>query len=137
MTPLLKRECKQTGLTVEQGSKSLELVCSFALLFKIKIKEMKSEKLPASNHSRPLSDWNEQLYTIREYQYNPIGVTQMYLQDVFVFETNEEATKAYNELDVDESKVSAFWYGKEDFLKEVKRYESMSENKVLIYWLSD
>ena len=93
------------------------------------------------NHSRPLTDFLNEINIIKNHGFNPIAVTQMYYEDLFVFKTDEEATKAYHQLEQDENnkwigKVSGYWYGKEEFEKEVKNYEQNEEySKVLIYWL--
>lgn len=89
------------------------------------------------NHNRPLEDFQESLKIIKEHGFNPIGVSQIYFEDTFIFETEQEATKAYETLElIEEPKVLAFWYGKENFLQEVDEYETFdNSSKVLIYWL--
>ena len=44
------------------------------------------------NHDRPLSDFQDDINKLKASGYNPIAVSQMYFEDTFVFETNEEAT---------------------------------------------
>ena len=89
------------------------------------------------NHNRPLEDFQEDLKIIRESGYHPIAVSQIYFEDVYVFETAHEAKEAYEKLeDCDNCQVIAFWYSKEAFLKEVEEYESKDGcYKVLIHWL--
>ena len=89
------------------------------------------------NHKRPLSDFYPKIDLIREAGFKPIAVTQMYLEDTFVFETKEEALNAYNTLEIEPPHVvSGWWYEKNDFLNEVKNYENkMPDTKILIYWL--
>jgi hypothetical protein len=102
------------------------------------------EKEIKYNHDRSLVEFEEDLKIIREHGYNPIAVTQMMLEDTFVFETEEESLRAYNELEVPKKcHIVGWWYGKEDFLKAVEEYEleankNRVDNKVLkmkIYWL--
>jgi hypothetical protein len=66
------------------------------------------------------------------------------LEHTFVFETEEEAYKAYIKLENrgenKRSFVVGWWYGKEDFLKEVKEREELfsekhKDYKVKIKWL--
>lgn len=91
------------------------------------------------NHDRKLETFQTELEIIRENGFNPIAVTQMYFEDTYVFETGQEAKKAYEMLEEDESleyRCFGWWYGKEEFLKEVLDYESKEgASKVLIYWL--
>lgn len=91
------------------------------------------------NHNRPLESFSIELEIIRENGFVPIAVSQIYFEDTFVFETHEEATKAYEMLEEDETlpyRCFGWWYGKQEFLKEVLDYESKEgASKVLIHWL--
>lgn len=60
------------------------------------------------NHGQSLSDFEESMDKIRNAGFNPIAVSQLYLEDTFVFETNEEASNAYKKLERDENKS---WIG--------------------------
>jgi len=69
------------------------------------------------------------------------------IEHTFVFETEEEAYKAWQKLENrGENKrilVDGWWYGKEDFLKEVKKreeymrntFEKLKDYKIEIKWL--
>ena len=94
------------------------------------------------NHDRMLSEFQSDIDKLKENGFNPIAVSQMYFEDTFVFETEEEAKKAYQQFEIDENEkwigdISGWWYGKEDFIKTVKEYESENDgySKVLIHWL--
>jgi hypothetical protein len=96
------------------------------------------------NHDRPLEDFQEDINRIKQEGFNPIAVTQMGFEDTFVFETAEEATNAYEKLELNsprKSNVIGWWYGKEDFLKVVESYKKDfhfgcdEPIEVLIYWL--
>jgi len=94
------------------------------------------------NHDRPLSDFDQQLLLIRDAEFKPIAVSQMYFEDTFVFKTPEEAKKAYRMLELDIKgkwigKVVGWWYGEQDFKKEVEKYERENDgySKVLVHWL--
>lgn len=91
------------------------------------------------NHNRPLEDFLNEINIIKENGFNPIAVTQMYFEDVYVFETKEEARAAYEKLELGRFKnddiIVGFWYDKDAFLKEVEQYEAQIENKVLIHYL--
>ncbi len=88
------------------------------------------------NHDVSKEEFTPIIEAIKKYGFNPIAVSQMYLEFVFVFNTHEEATKAYNliELSEDENSPVGFWYGKNEFLNEVNDYEK-GGRAVLIYWL--
>lgn len=91
------------------------------------------------NHDREVEDFQEDLEVIREEGFNPIAVTQMYFEETFVFETPEEANRAFQKLEANgNSRVIGWWYGKEDFLHEVDIYEKENEgySKVRIHWLN-
>jgi hypothetical protein len=93
------------------------------------------------NHNRGFSDFEYSIDVLHKHGFNPIAVTQMYFEEVYVFETDAEAQMAYSVLEKDiceycDKKLFGFWYGKEAFEKEVAEYESLSEFKVLIYWLN-
>ena len=94
------------------------------------------------NHDRPLSDFKRQISLITNGGFKLIAVSQMYFEDTFVFETQEEADRAYKTFeDCGVKKLSqkavGWWYGKEDFIKEVETYETDNNgySKVLIHWL--
>lgn len=92
------------------------------------------------NHKRPVESFQRSLDIIRSNGFNPIGVSQIMLEDTFIFETDEEAEKAFNLLekegDSSGKKIVGWWYGKESFLEEKKWYEEQWEDTtVLVYWL--
>jgi hypothetical protein len=89
------------------------------------------------NTYRKLITYQKPLDIIRKHGFKPIAVCQLMLEDTFVFETEEESVKAHAKLEnIPKTKVSAWWYGKEDFLTTVKDYESKN-NAVRIYWLNE
>jgi hypothetical protein len=91
------------------------------------------------NHNKTLSDFQSDIDKLKENGYNPIAVSQIYLENTFVFETSNEANKAYQQFEKSrkEEKIVGWWYGKEDFEKAVKEYETENDgySKVLVYWL--
>lgn len=91
------------------------------------------------NHSRTVSDFEEQIEILRNHQYNPIAVSQLFCEDVFVFETDDEARRASAELEFNEdkskNKLQAWWYGRQHFNEVVSKYESDLDCKVRIHWL--
>jgi hypothetical protein len=92
------------------------------------------------NHKRSLDTFQEQIEIVKNAGFNPIAVTQLYFEDTFVFETADEANRAYKALeDCEDTKVVGWWYGKEDFEKTVAEYEAKSsgEWKVLVYWIDE
>lgn len=94
------------------------------------------------NHDRLLSDFDQQLSLIRDAGFKPIAVSQIYLEDTFVFKTPEEAESAYRILERDTKekwigKVVGWWHGEQDFKREVEKYERENDgySKVLVHWL--
>ncbi len=94
------------------------------------------------NHDREIIEFQNNIDLLKSKGYNVIAVTQMCFEDVYVFETNEEATKAYNKFERDEDgdwigEIVGWWYGKDEFIQSVKEYETdFSESNVLIHWLN-
>lgn len=94
------------------------------------------------NHDKTLSEFEPQLSIIKKAGFKPIAVSKMYFEDVFVFETEEEATRAYRKLERDKNenwigKVDGWWYGRNSFKDVVKEYEAKNKgfSKVRVYWL--
>jgi hypothetical protein len=94
------------------------------------------------NHDRPYNDFAEKVIVIRKKGFKPIAVSQMLLEDTFVFETAKEALEAYNTFECDDKgkwigKIQGWWYGKKDFEKSVEKYENDNNLKVRIHWLEE
>ena len=87
------------------------------------------------NHERPLSSFKESLILIKSYGFNPIGVSQMYCEDTFIFETQEEANSAYQKLEKELGLLQGWFYSKEEFEKQKLEYETQLNCKVLTYYL--
>ena len=94
------------------------------------------------NHNRPLSDFKNDIDKLKANGYKLIAVSQMYFEDTFVFETKDEAIKAYHQFERDEKnewigEIVGWWYSKEDFEKVVKEYETENDgySKVLVHRL--
>lgn len=89
------------------------------------------------NHKYPLSTFQNQIDIIRENGFKPIAVTQFYLEDTFVFETEEEAYKAYLKLEKSKNIIRGWWYGKDEFEQEIKQYEIDFKHKVKVFWFNN
>lgn len=89
------------------------------------------------NHNRPLADFQNELDIILGEGFFPIAVSQMYLEDAFVFDTQSEAWAAYEKIELKGKGVVGWWYGKDYFLQTLKEYEEQyPDTKVLVYWLN-
>lgn len=95
------------------------------------------------NTDKTLEAFQKKLDKIRMYGLNPIAVSHMNLNDIFVFETKDEADKA-NETFILKRETEDYvglFLTKDDFLSQVKEYEKESEYsprfqaKVRYYWL--
>jgi len=54
--------------------------------------------------------------------YNPIAYSVMICEDTFVFETNEEAEKAFAQFETNGTRgniIQGWWYGKEEYFQKV------------------
>lgn len=86
------------------------------------------------NHDKELSDFQAAIDIIRHHGFEPIAVTQMYFEQVFVFKTDSEAQMAYELLEVQLEEITGCWYEKEDFISEVEQYEK-NGSMVKVFWL--
>lgn len=86
------------------------------------------------NHKRPLSSFELEINLLKSNGFNPIAVTQMYMEDIYVFETLSEA---YGAADHKISKeIDGYFWAKESLLENVKSYNTdVFDKTVLIYWL--
>lgn len=90
---------------------------------------MKNKKLDKNNSVYP------EIKVIEDAGFSPIGVTVMGLEDTFIFETAEEAQKAYEVLETGgRSRLSGWWYGKGDFEEYAPKYEKEFGDELVVYW---
>lgn len=82
-----------------------------------------------------LENFQHDLKILREHGFNPIGVSQMYCYDTFIFETTEEANRVYEEIERPKKILCANWYGKEEHKIAVKEYEEAFGSKIDILWI--
>ena len=94
------------------------------------------------NHDRPLEDFEDQIDIITNACFNLIGVSQMYFEDVFIFNTKAEALMAYKTLETGEigsEKIGAvgWWYSKREFKKLAEEYKKDWKGcEVKTYWIN-
>lgn len=74
------------------------------------------------------------LKVLREYGYKPIGITTMMCEETFIFETQEEASRAYEDLEVDKGEIDGFFYGRTAFIHAMEEYQKDYETELTIYW---
>lgn len=88
------------------------------------------------------TDKSVSLKTIRDAGFNPIGITVMICEETFIFNTDEEAQKAFEYFEKNPVKdvIQGWWYGLVDF--ELARqkyvldmYEGIEADAPTIYWL--
>lgn len=116
------------------------VVMHLFMMFKFFLKDYfkDTEKYGSYNTDRTLDSFENELKLIRDNGFNPIAVTQLYFEDTFVFETFEEAEKAFKTLEENNRTVVGFWYDKYDFFDAVRKYEKDYSNdniRVKIIWL--
>jgi len=66
------------------------------------------------------------------YGYRPVAITIYNLEETFIFKTKEEATKCYEELEVEKKLVQGWFYGEEEFEVYRKEYEDKYKITMLI-----
>lgn len=64
------------------------------------------------------------LDVIRKHGYNPIAITTIICEETFIFKTDEEASKAYEDLEINKGVVDGWWYGEEKFKEEHKTLDN-------------
>lgn len=89
------------------------------------------------NHNKPLEYFEIDIQELKAAGYEPIAVSYIYCEEVFVFDTNETATKALHVFNESVNQCHyGWWYGKEEFLYAVANYErEYDDTKVKIHWL--
>lgn len=63
---------------------------------------------------------------IKEHGFNPVGTAYLFPEDVFIFETEEEAEQAYLKLEKELKLTTGYWYGRQAFLDLVERQKDKS-----------
>lgn len=92
------------------------------------------------NNHLGIEYFQESLDILKINGFKPIAVTQMFFEETFVFETDEEATAAFEKFEkfgTGTREIMGWWYGKDNFLKTVEEYEKDFDTKVKIYWLNN
>jgi len=87
-----------------------------------------------------LSYYDEEVSLLRQHGHNPIGVSTMYGETTFAFNTQEEANAAYNDLEVDKGLIQAWFYDKKGFLetkRELETFYKSNDDNVIVktFWL--
>lgn len=95
-------------------------------------KQLQTVNFNGYNHNQPVSYFQEELDIIKEAGFNVLGVTIMQLESTFIFETKDEAERAYSALEKT-GKVQGWWYGLEDFKFAEKGYP----DKLLVHYLKE
>lgn len=59
---------------------------------------------------------------LKTYNFNLIAYSpSIFFEDTFVFETEEEAQKAFEKIEVELEMFQGWWYGKEQFVNKVMK----------------
>lgn len=81
------------------------------------------------------TDTSVSLETIRLNGFNPIAITQMMLEETFVFNTLQEANQAFEKLEKELNLVSGFWFSMVDFEIAYNEYITDMNYSPKIYYL--
>ncbi len=87
------------------------------------------------NHDHPDEYFEKSIGILRENGYTPIAASYFFFEEVYVFETSEEANRAFEQLEREEGKIYAWWYGKSEWLAFVRKQEHEKNCKMRIYSL--
>ena len=95
------------------------------------------EKEIRYNHNESFASFKLKVDLIKNAGFNIIGVSQLYFEVVYIFETQEEALKTFDffEGHAENIIIVGWWYDKEQYLEEVALYENVSNYTVKTYWL--
>jgi len=66
--------------------------------------------------------------------YSLIGFCNFLLENTFIFETSDEAKKAFKEFEQDKKEIFGWWYGKSNFANVRLHYESKYDEIVVIWF---
>lgn len=79
------------------------------------------------------------LKVLREYGFNPIGITSHYLEETYLFSSVKEANSAYKKLEKELGLICGWFYSKKQFEKELKESTKLGGHyeygHPTIYWL--
>lgn len=103
------------------------------------MKKGRKKKRLEYNHDRELESFKKELDILHSNRYFPIGVSYFHFEDVFIFETDEEAERAFQDMERSKGLVFAWWYDKPSFLAEVRKLEQDyygHKVKIKVYWLN-
>lgn len=88
-----------------------------------------------------LSRFENPLKLLTDAGFKPIAVSVMTCEDVFVFETDEEAVKAYEQFENtpkgEHSIISGWWYGRIEFMESLDEYEKEMDYRPDVIWLNE
>ena len=71
-----------------------------------------------------MEHYEKEIQILKDHGYNPIKVTSMMFETTFVFNTEKESLKAYQELELEKKLLQGWFYGKETFNLDVEKYEA-------------
>lgn len=88
------------------------------------------------------TDKSESIEKLRNVGFNPIGITKMICEETFIFNTDEEALKAFEYFEKNPvgEVIQGWWYGIVDFQLARQEYvmniyEGIEEDAPTIYWI--
>ena len=87
--------------------------------------EQQYKWMEENNIPQDLRKYYFDLEVLKTHGYKPVAVTTMMCENTFVFETQDEADRAYLEFERHPKGeyISGWWHGKEDFLQNLEDYK--------------
>lgn len=86
------------------------------------------------------TDTSPSLLIMSEHGFHPIGITKMMCEETFIFKTDEEATRAYELLEVEKNLLSGWWYSMDNWATAFEEhcndmYDGDRSMGAKVYWL--
>jgi len=93
-----------------------------------------------------INHYNNILKILYKYNHYPIGITTMMCEDTFIFDSKEEASKGFKEMESNEriakgvNCVQGWWYGKSEWPKVreeyiEKAYDREEDDAPSVHWI--
>lgn len=109
------------------------------------LKSLKEDKEPLVHNCFRILNGNthaRNINNIRKFGFKPIGFTVMMCENTFIFETEDEALRAYNKFETGKNKtkgrrplcIQGYWYSRRDFEAEYSEYKSQFPDCRDVVW---
>ena len=84
---------------------------------------------------RPTHYPKTEIDLIKSNGFKLIGVSMLYLENTFIFESDEEANNAFNFFEKENNLIQGWWYDRNSFLSIKQEYENKMKANINVFWL--